>query len=105
MTAELMDLMSSTSDVDHPVCQDCCEALLDVLEGELQKTEIDLKTYKDLHAKLLKERHQRRSESGKSEIVELNETLEKVCSRSLRSQPGPINANDQTSCSRIIITR
>ncbi|KAK2711617.1 hypothetical protein QYM36_012684 [Artemia franciscana] len=40
LTSELFDLMSSTSDVDHPLCQECCDGLLQLLENQPEQEDL-----------------------------------------------------------------
>ncbi|CAG0914487.1 unnamed protein product [Notodromas monacha] len=78
MTAELMDLMSSTSSVDHPVCQDCCESLLSTLENELEKVESDLRDYNVLRNKLRLEEKNRHSTVGRAEMNDMIKKLDEM---------------------------
>lgn len=45
VTAGLFDIMSSNSDVDHPLCEECTDALLDLMEQQLRLTEEELSDY------------------------------------------------------------
>ncbi|CAC5420659.1 BECN [Mytilus coruscus] len=43
----LFDIMSGQSEVDHPLCEECTDTLLDQLDHQLQITEDECKDYKD----------------------------------------------------------
>ena len=46
VTSQLFDIMSGQSDVDHPLCEECTDTLLDQLDQQLKITEDELKDYK-----------------------------------------------------------
>ena len=69
-----MDLMSNTSEIDHPLCGDCCDVLVDLLEGELRESEVELQEYKALLSRLQSEHSVGKDRS----IVQLQTDLEKV---------------------------
>jgi len=54
-SAQLFDLVSSTSDIDHPLCQDCADSLLTLLEQQLVQAEEECLEYKQFLAKITKE--------------------------------------------------
>jgi beclin 1 len=43
----LFDIMSGQSEVDHPLCEECTDTLLDQLDHQLKITEDECKDYKD----------------------------------------------------------
>lgn len=71
-SSELFDLVSSTSDVDHPLCQDCADSLLLLLEQQLAQAEEECQEYKQFLAKITKE--------SEEESLSNIETLEKELS-------------------------
>ncbi|CAB1337849.1 unnamed protein product [Coregonus sp. 'balchen'] len=47
VTSDLFDIMSGQSDVDHPLCEECTETLLDHLDTQLNITENECQNYKN----------------------------------------------------------
>ncbi|XP_076459991.1 beclin-1-like [Babylonia areolata] len=43
----LFDFMSGQSEIDHPLCEECTDALLDKLDQELKQTEDECRDYRD----------------------------------------------------------
>ena len=41
----MFDVMSAQSDIDHPLCEECTDTLLDQLDQQLRITEDELKDY------------------------------------------------------------
>lgn len=54
-SAQLFDLVSSTSDIDHPLCRDCADSLLVLLEQQLVQAEEECREYKQFLTKITKE--------------------------------------------------
>lgn len=52
VTSYLFDVMSGQSAVDHPLCEECTDTLLDQLDQQLKITEDELKDYKVFFNKL-----------------------------------------------------
>lgn len=52
---ELFDLVSSTSDIDHPLCDECADTLVNMLQNQLSSAEDESKEYKQYLNKLTKE--------------------------------------------------
>ena len=52
VTSHLFDIMSGQSGVDHPLCEECTDTLLDQLDQQLRITEDELKDYKVFFNKL-----------------------------------------------------
>ncbi|MCJ8738097.1 hypothetical protein PDJAM_G00031520 [Pangasius djambal] len=46
VTSDLFDIMSGQSDVDHPLCEECTDTLLDHLDTQLNITENECQNYK-----------------------------------------------------------
>lgn len=44
--------MSGHTDIDHPLCEECTDTLLDQLDQQLRTTEDELKDYKEFLHKL-----------------------------------------------------
>lgn len=50
--ATLFDLLSNNSDVDHPLCDECTDTLLELMDNQLRQTEAEWKDYNDYLKKL-----------------------------------------------------
>jgi len=48
VSAELFDIMSGNTEIDHPLCEECTDTLLDELDSQLNITEKELESYKGL---------------------------------------------------------
>uniref|UniRef100_A0A8C4E9E7 Beclin-1 n=1 Tax=Dicentrarchus labrax TaxID=13489 RepID=A0A8C4E9E7_DICLA len=46
VTSDLFDIMSGQTDVDHPLCEECTDTLLDHLDTQLNITENECQNYK-----------------------------------------------------------
>lgn len=71
-SAQLFDLASSTSDVDHPICQECSDALLNLLEQQLNQAEEECQEYRQFLAKITKESEEESMASVESLEKELS---------------------------------
>ncbi|XP_033913741.1 beclin-1-like isoform X2 [Acipenser ruthenus] len=47
VTSDLFDIMSGQTDVDHPLCEECTDTLLDHLDTQLNITENECQNYKN----------------------------------------------------------
>uniref|UniRef100_A0A8D9EGZ1 Beclin-1-like protein n=1 Tax=Cacopsylla melanoneura TaxID=428564 RepID=A0A8D9EGZ1_9HEMI len=45
--AQLFDFLSSNSGIDHPLCEECTDTLLDMMDKELKHTKQDFQEYSD----------------------------------------------------------
>lgn len=45
MAANLFDIVSGNSKVNHPLCDECTDVLMDMMEEELQQAEADYMDY------------------------------------------------------------
>ncbi|XP_015284306.1 PREDICTED: beclin-1-like, partial [Gekko japonicus] len=45
VTGDLFDIMSGQTDVDHPLCEECTDTLLDQLDTQLNITENECQNY------------------------------------------------------------
>ena len=48
MTASLFDMLSDNSSIDHPLCEECTDTLLQSLESQLEQAEQDSQQYQVL---------------------------------------------------------
>jgi len=46
VTSDLFDIMSGQTDIDHPLCEECTDTLLDHLDTQLNITENECQNYK-----------------------------------------------------------
>lgn len=46
VTSDLFDIMSGQTDIDHPLCEECTDTLLDHLDTQLSITENECQNYK-----------------------------------------------------------
>lgn len=46
LTARLFDIMSDQSDVDHPLCEECTDVLLNQMDHQLKIVEDECEEYK-----------------------------------------------------------
>lgn len=52
ITSALFDIMSDQSDVDHPLCEECTDNLLDQMDQQLRTAEDECKEYRDFLERL-----------------------------------------------------
>lgn len=48
ISAQLFDIMSGNTDIDHPLCEECTDSLLNKLDIQLHIAENELESYQDL---------------------------------------------------------
>lgn len=64
------DIMSGQTDVDHPLCEECTDTLLDQLDTQLNVTENECQNYKRC-LEILEQMHEDDSEQLRMELREL----------------------------------
>ncbi|MFT7814714.1 beclin-1 isoform X1 [Arapaima gigas] len=72
VTSDLFDIMSGQTDVDHPLCEECTDTLLDHLDTQLNITENECQNYK----KCLELLSQLREEEEDTLLAELRQLKE-----------------------------
>ncbi|EDO42490.1 predicted protein [Nematostella vectensis] len=80
VTTQLFDIMSGQTEVDHPLCEECTDALLDQLDQQLRITEDELKDYKEFLHKL-NSQQLTGSESLSKELEDLQKEEEELINR------------------------
>jgi len=70
--AELFDMLSDHSNVDHPLCEECTDQLLISLERQLEQAEQDSQQYQEYLTKLSNETEE------SSQVSQLESELEKL---------------------------
>merc|ERR1719495_2204679 len=72
VTSHLFDMLSDNSSVDHPLCEECTDTLLQSLEQQLELAEQDSQQYQEYLNKLNSETE------DNSEVVELEQELARL---------------------------
>uniref|UniRef100_A0A069DT97 Putative beclin-like protein n=1 Tax=Panstrongylus megistus TaxID=65343 RepID=A0A069DT97_9HEMI len=57
ITANLFDIVSSNSEIDHPLCEECTDTLIEMIDQQLKLTEDELHDYSQFLKKLQNETH------------------------------------------------
>ncbi|GAB1296865.1 Beclin-1 [Apodemus speciosus] len=70
VTGDLFDIMSGQTDVDHPLCEECTDTLLDQLDTQLNVTEHECQNYKRC-LEILEQMNEDDSEQLQRELKEL----------------------------------
>ncbi|KAB1265075.1 Beclin-1 [Camelus dromedarius] len=70
VTGDLFDIMSGQTDVDHPLCEECTDTLLDQLDTQLNVTENECQNYKRC-LEMLEQMNEDDSEQLQMELNEL----------------------------------
>jgi len=52
VNSELMDILSNNTEIDHPLCDECCDTLITLLDRELREAEEECNQYSDFLKKL-----------------------------------------------------
>ncbi|XP_050418102.1 beclin-1 [Patella vulgata] len=89
VTACLFDIMSGQSEVDHPLCEECTDSLLDQLDNQLKITEDECRDYRDLLTKLQHETDDVDEKALDKELKQLKaeeETLHKELAKAEEEQ-------------------
>jgi len=71
-TAELFDIISNNGDVDHPLCEECTDTLLETMDQQLKLAEDEAQEYQAYLQKLENE------SEDESKVCELENELEKL---------------------------
>lgn len=79
--SELFDILSGESEVDHPLCEECTDTLLDMLDQQLKMTEDECKDYTELLEKLSSETEDadETEDALDIELQQLKEEEERLC--------------------------
>ncbi|KAM6951263.1 beclin-1 [Aplochiton taeniatus] len=77
VTSDLFDIMSGQTDVDHPLCEECTDTLLDHLDTQLNITENECQNYKNC-LELLSQLQVEEEESLLKELEHLREQEESL---------------------------
>uniref|UniRef100_A0A3B4B3D9 Beclin-1 n=1 Tax=Periophthalmus magnuspinnatus TaxID=409849 RepID=A0A3B4B3D9_9GOBI len=72
VTGDLFDIMSGQTDVDHPLCEECTDTLLDHLDTQLNITENECQNYKQC-LELLSQLEVEQEETLLAELQQLKE--------------------------------
>ncbi|GFU24889.1 beclin-1 [Nephila pilipes] len=74
VTGTLFDIMSDQSDVDHPLCEECTDNLLDQMDQQLKIADEELKEYRDFLIGLKMDDEEEDLEKLKPILLKLKET-------------------------------
>ncbi|KAF8786759.1 beclin-1-like [Argiope bruennichi] len=74
VTTQLFDLMSNYSDVDHPLCEECTDNILDQMDQQLRIAEEEVKEYRDFQEQLEMEDEEEDLDKLKSDLLKYQET-------------------------------
>ncbi|GAB6018451.1 Beclin-1 [Chamberlinius hualienensis] len=69
--SRLFDVLSDQSDVDHPLCEECTDNLLDQMDDQLKMTEEELKDYSEFLERL-------KQSPAEDDILELDNELHRL---------------------------
>ncbi|KAF8786767.1 Beclin-1-like protein like [Argiope bruennichi] len=84
LNIELLDLMSSSPQVDHPICADCTDNILDHMDQELKDEEDEIEEYRKLLHRLEMEQQEEDVDGLRAELSkyeELSTSLEEELAR------------------------
>jgi len=71
VTASLFDILSGNSQVDHPLCEECTDALLDLMDQQLKLTEDEWNDYNQFLERLEAEDEDQGIDSLEKELADL----------------------------------
>ncbi|XP_054137479.1 beclin-1 [Melozone crissalis] len=77
VTGDLFDIMSGQTDVDHPLCEECTDTLLDQLDTQLNITENECQNYKRC-LEILEQMNEDDKEKLQTELKELAREEERL---------------------------
>ncbi|XP_024082668.1 beclin-1-like protein isoform X2 [Cimex lectularius] len=80
VTAGLFDIVSSNSDVDHPLCEECTDTLIDLMDKQLKLTEEEWEDYNQFLQKLKNESYTESVEALEKESEDLQKEEERLMS-------------------------
>lgn len=93
VTSELLDMLSSNSDIDHPLCEECTDQLLELLEQQLHLTEVECNDYNRFLDRLQAEEDPPHSlESLEKELAEM-----KLEEESLRDELSQLQVKEKAA--------
>ncbi|XP_073987028.1 beclin-1-like Atg6 isoform X2 [Rhodnius prolixus] len=78
ITANLFDVVSSNSEIDHPLCEECTDSLIEMVDQQLKLTEDELHDYSQFLKKLQNESHLESVETLREELKGLQAEEDRV---------------------------
>lgn len=78
LKAELFDFLSSNSEIDHPLCEECAESMLEIMDRELKVAEEEWSDYKNYLKKLEQQQKHPNLTELEKELNELKESEQKL---------------------------
>jgi beclin 1 len=88
IATETFKMISAHSDVDHPLCEECPEAVLDIYDQEIKEMEKAKAHYDQMGHRLQQEVEQHHAESSEldTELEELKRTEEELKARLMKTE-------------------
>lgn len=88
IAAETFKMISAHSDIDHPLCAECPEAVLDIYDQEIREAELARQHYDQMGHQLQQEVEQYRAETSEldAELEELRKTEEELKARLTKTE-------------------
>ncbi|CAB3360579.1 Hypothetical predicted protein [Cloeon dipterum] len=71
VNAALFDALSNNSEIDHPLCEECTDSILELLKRQVEQTENEQRDYKDCLERLLSEHYDESAEELEAELQQL----------------------------------
>ncbi|KAH8306354.1 hypothetical protein KR018_008753 [Drosophila ironensis] len=80
LKAELFDCLSSNSEIDHPLCEECADSMLEIMDRELRIAEDEWDVYKAYLDELEQQREAPNVEALDKELEELKRSEQQLLS-------------------------
>jgi beclin 1 len=96
-TAELFDIISNNGDIDHPLCEECTDTLLESMDQQLKLAEDEAQEYQAYLQKLENETE------DESRVKELEEELDKLLGeeKSLRDELDTLKKSEREASDQL----
>jgi len=92
VNAQLMDILSEKTEIDHPLCEECCDLLIGLLDSELRAAEDECNQYQDFLKKLESEPDSEDIEALEAQLQDLQKE-----ERSLRDEITDLRVAEATA--------
>ncbi|XP_067628132.1 beclin-1-like protein [Eurosta solidaginis] len=80
LKAELFDCLSSNSEIDHPLCGECADSILESMDQELKVAEQEWRDYKNYLERLEQQQDRPNIPALERELIELQENEKRMLS-------------------------
>lgn len=78
LKADLFDSLSSNSEIDHPLCEECAESILDIMDKELSIANDELQQYKNYLEKIQQQQQHQQYSNEQTNIAQLEKELAEI---------------------------